>query len=309
MVKHSNSAQQWSLGVESRHAELSGALTIDPSEPICLGALIRDRRLGLGLTLGSLADRAGVAKGYLSQIETGVREKPPSDDVIRRIEGVLSFAPGELVQVAAWHRVPSDVRSEFVENRRAARRLRQIVSSRETDLDKLHASGELRRLVDRIDPSGAGAQGGGTAGSITPVRLPYEVPLINNVPAGQPTEFTDLGYPARVADDYIRVPDLSDPDAFAARVVGDSMFPDYKEGDVVVFSPATPVRSGVDCFARLEPDHATTFKRVFFETDDEGAELIRLQPLNSSYPPQVVPRDRVAGLYRAVTVMRALDAG
>jgi len=83
------------------------------------------------------------------------------------------------------------------------------------------------------------------------------------------------------------------------------MLPDYREGDVVVFSPTRDVRSGNDCFARLEPDHETTFKRVFFE-GEAGEELIRLQPLNSAYPPRVLPRERVAGLYAAVTVMRRI---
>ena len=140
---------------------------------------------------------------------------------------------------------------------------------------------------------------------IVPI-LPREVPVINRVTAGYPTEFTDLGYPARVADDYVRVPDIDDPDAFGARVVGDSMEPDYREGDVVVFSPKVAVVSGMDCFVRLEPDQESTFKRVYFERSSSGAEMIRLQPLNSGYPPVVVPRERVAGLYSGVSVVRSL---
>jgi SOS-response transcriptional repressor LexA len=99
---------------------------------------------------------------------------------------------------------------------------------------------------------------------------------------------------------------VTDPDAFAARVVGDSMAPVYVEGDIVIFSPARPVKDGADCFARLEPDHETTFKRVYFETGE--GERIRLQPLNSAYPPRIVERERVAGLYAAVSVMRAIGA-
>ena len=136
--------------------------------------------------------------------------------------------------------------------------------------------------------------------------LPREVPLINRVAAGYPTEFTDLGYPARVADEYVRCPDIADADAFAARVIGDSMLPDYREGDIVIFSPARDVRPGSDCFARIEPDHESTFKRVFFERDADGEELIRLQPLNPAYPPRTLPREHVAGLYAAVTVMRRI---
>jgi SOS-response transcriptional repressor LexA len=153
------------------------------------------------------------------------------------------------------------------------------------------------------------------------VMLSREIPLINRVAAGYPREFTDLGYPARVADEYVRVPDIADPDAFAARVVGDSMLPQYVEGDVVIFSPARPVVSGMDCFARLERDAESTFKRVYFEdgagitrpslddaTNDPDAPsaMIRLQPLNSAYAPRLVPREEVAGLYAAVSVLRKI---
>ena len=75
----------------------------------------------------------------------------------------------------------------------------------------------------------------------------------------------------------------------------------------MVFSPARAVRNGMDVFARLEPDHETTFKRVYFE-GESGSERIRLQPLNSKYPPRVVEREQVAGLYAAVTVMRRIGS-
>jgi transcriptional regulator with XRE-family HTH domain/SOS-response transcriptional repressor LexA len=229
-------------------------------------------------------------------------------------------------------------------------------------LDELHARGELHRLLGQVGAAGGtrGAEGAPDgAGDVNPPPappsgrgvnpppapragrrasvsaaqpasgvggiagyLPVEVPLINSVAAGYPTEFTDLGYPARVADEYVRVPDVRDPDAFAARVVGDSMEPVYREGDIVVFSPAKALveaggaaglgargasgGGGVDCFVRLEPDHESTFKRVYFERGAAGEELIRLQPLNPKYPPRVVPREQVAGLYAAVSVTRAV---
>jgi SOS-response transcriptional repressor LexA len=84
------------------------------------------------------------------------------------------------------------------------------------------------------------------------------------------------------------------------------MEPLYREGDIVVFSPAKVVESGMDCFVRLEPDHETTFKRVYFEEDAEGREVIRIQPMNSAYGPMVVERERVAGLYAGVSVTRSI---
>ncbi|HZW10943.1 MAG TPA: S24 family peptidase, partial [Phycisphaerales bacterium] len=167
-----------------------------------------------------------------------------------------------------------------------------------TSLDEAYRSGELRRLIDRISPPGEPGP--------DLVPLAREVPVINKVAAGYPREFTDLGYPVGVADEYVRCPDLADPDAFAARVVGDSMTPEYREGDIVIFSPARDVKSGSDCFARLWPNDETTFKRAFFERGPGEEELIRLQPLNPAYPPRTLPREEVVGLFAAVSVMRAI---
>ena len=96
------------------------------------------------------------------------------------------------------------------------------------------------------------------------------VPVINKVSAGYPADFNDLDYPVGIADDYVRCPDLHDPNAFAVRVVGDSMEPRFQEGDIVVFSPAAEVQSGDDCFVRFEMPHETTFKRVFFEKKNKS---------------------------------------
>lgn len=253
-----------------------------------LAERLRARRQGLGMTLSELAERVGCAKSYLSLIENG-RKTHPSEDLLRRLESALMLAEGALVSLGALERTPPAVRERLERMEGPARRLGELLSG--GGLDEAHRSGELRRLIDRISPESAPA----------PVSLPVRVPLINSVVAGYPTEFTDLGYPARVADEYVPCSDLDDPDAFAARVVGDSMAPEYREGDIVIFSPARDVTDGKDCFCRLEPDHETTFKRVFFENEGE---LIRLQPLNGAYPSRVVPREMVAGLYVAVRVMR-----
>jgi phage repressor protein C with HTH and peptisase S24 domain len=165
-------------------------------------------------------------------------------------------------------------------------------------LDQAFKSGALHKLLNQV-PHADGLK------APEPVRW-VDVPVINLVQAGAPEAFTDLGYPARIADEYVRMPDASDPDAFGCRVCGDSMSPDYREGDIVIFSPARTVVAGFDCFVRLEPDHDTTFKRAFFETDANENEMIRLEPLNRKYPVKRYPREFVAGLFPAIRVIRNL---
>ena len=222
------------------------------------GKLLRGHRRSRGLTLHSLAERVDVTPGYLSMIENGRVNNPPSMKVLVRLEAALSVRDSSLCKAAQWERTPEPIREQL----------------------------ELAQQRANASPSANAT-----------------VPLINKVTAGYPRGFTDLDYPARASDDAVIVPGYSglhganDPDAFAATVCGDSMTPGYHAGDIVVFSPLADVIDGSDCFARLEPDHECTFKRVFF---DEQASRIRLEPLNPGYPTRTIDREQVAGLFRAV---------
>ena len=268
---------------------------MDGPRHVRVGTLIRRQRRERGLSLVRLARRVGCAKSYLSAIESGAKG-PPGDALLERLERALGLPVGELVEAAGWERTPERVR-RGVERLRADHKRLELLRSLAASggLDEAYRAGRLGAMLG-LDDAG-----------MEPVSLPLEVPVINNVAAGYPTDFSDLGYPARVADEYVRAPDIRDPDAFAARVVGDSMEPEYRAGDIVVFSPAREVVSGCDCFVRLEPDHETTFKRVYFEIMQDGTQLIRMQPINSKYPPRTLEREQVAGLYRAASVIRWLE--
>ncbi|MEX2216647.1 MAG: S24 family peptidase [Phycisphaeraceae bacterium] len=282
-----------------------------------VGQIVRDRRERLGLTLAALAAQIGSTKSYLSMIENHRVANPPSDSLLVALERALGVTGGELIRAAAWQNLPGAVKQDLVEVTDAARQGRELArwlkaaTSRRSDgaknLDELHRTGKLARKVNALLGETAttpkGKRGAKQAGDIVAtIGVRQQAPLINRVSAGYPRDFTDLDYPRQIADEYVAAPGVTDPDAFAARVVGDSMLPEYKEGDIVVFSPAATVSDGSDCFVRLEPDHETTFKRVFFEVPvKKSAEQgVRLQPLNPKYPPRVLPRSEVSGLYRAV---------
>ena len=271
---------------------------------VAFGATLRDRRMRLGLSLRETAERAHCTKGYLSLLERGKRGAP-TGAMLARLEAALDMQPGGLSEIVELQATPQRVRDELAERREQAEAARQLAAmlrgAGPGGRDRAFESGALQKLVERIAPTGDDAA---AFGEPVGALLPRAVPLLNLVPAGQAAEFTDLGYPARVADSYVAAPDLADPDAFAARVTGDSMEPEYREGDVVIFSPSRDVQSGMDCFARLEPDSELTFKRVYLERAADGCEVIRLQPLNPKYPARGEPREMVAGLYPAVSVTR-----
>lgn len=260
-----------------------------------LGEIIRNRRERLGMTQDQVAAAAGISKPYLSNIETGKPKNPPSDRVLRSLERVLKFAERELTDPAHFLRSPPDVRNSHEQLQAQVERLRNAL----LDISRKHnetpaVDGAAPAADGQADASLAQADSAPqSAALITAGRL---VPIINKVAAGYPRYFTDLDYPPGVADDYIRCPDLHDANAFATRVVGDSMEPMYHEGDVIVFAPNTPAQSGDDCFVRFDAEDGTTFKR--FYPDDENT--IRLQPLNSRYKAENYPREKITGLWPAV---------
>jgi phage repressor protein C with HTH and peptisase S24 domain len=263
-----------------------------------LGAIIRERREAFNLTQDRVAEQASISKPYLSNIETGRAKNPPTDGVLGALERVLKFEPGELTKLAHLVRTPLDVREEYEQKDAQIQKLRSVLKGLlESAPRNEGGSVDLDAVAAELDPDASGNVRALTAGA--------SVPIINKVTAGYPRQFTDLDYPPSVADEYIRCPDLHDAQAFAARVVGDSMEPSYREGDIVIFSPNTPAQPGDDCFIRFAEDAGTTFKRVY--RDEERS--IRLQPLNSRYAPEVYPREQVTGLWPAVFRVERLGAG
>jgi len=251
--------------------------------PMSLGQIIRKRREELGLTLEEVARRISFSKPYLSTVETGKVRNPPSDTCLMRLEEVLGVEPGLFRHIAHVERMPPELRGNYEAIQAENAKFRQVIRKLMEDEATGRQIDDLLGDVPLEEPKEA----------VTAGRL---IPVINRASAGDFMDFDDLGYPVGFADDYVRCPDLHDPNAFAVRVFGDSMEPKFGEGDIVIFSPAADVVSGDDCFVRLTSPHESTFKRVYFEPDGR----VRLQPRNQKYPPVTVDPKRINGMYRAV---------
>lgn len=70
------------------------------------------------------------------------------------------------------------------------------------------------------------------------------VPLIGLAQAGSGGYFDDAGFPVGGGWDEVSLPDVKDENAYALEVSGDSMAPVYRDGDVIVVSPAAQIRRG-----------------------------------------------------------------
>src|ERR1700733_8235036 len=70
------------------------------------------------------------------------------------------------------------------------------------------------------------------------------IPLIGFAQAGGSGYFDDGGYPVGGGWDEVSLPEIGDPNAYALEISGDSMEPVFRDGDMVIVSPAAPIRRG-----------------------------------------------------------------
>ena len=70
------------------------------------------------------------------------------------------------------------------------------------------------------------------------------VPLIGLAQAGGEGYFDDGGYPVGGGWDEVSLPEIGDANAYALEISGDSMEPVFRDGDMVIVSPAAPIRRG-----------------------------------------------------------------
>lgn len=104
------------------------------------------------------------------------------------------------------------------------------------------------------------------------------VPILGKIPAGMPMEAIEDSYTM----DYAQIPVnwlRGNKKFFGLKLVGDSMEPEYHDGDIVVFQQTSDFTSGKDCCVRMNGSDAT-FKRVFVK--DDGIVITPLNMNNSS---------------------------
>jgi len=132
-----------------------------------------------------------------------------------------------------------------------------------------------------------------------PVGAIRRIPLLSQSAAGDPMGFTDGDLPTGVADEYVPVPpELTDPNAFALRLDGDSMAPHLRHGDIVIVEPNMPVAEGMKVVAKTT-DGKVTCKRL-----KELSARIVLASENDRYEDQVYPAAGIQWIYPVVMSIR-----
>jgi phage repressor protein C with HTH and peptisase S24 domain len=109
-------------------------------------------------------------------------------------------------------------------------------------------------------------------GSVQTVRT---VPLLGFAQAGIGGAFDDVGFPAGKGWDAMALPVIDDEHAYALEISGDQMQPAYRDGDVLVVSPATPIRRGDRVVVRTAEGEV-----MIKELKRRTAKALELQSLN-----------------------------
>jgi phage repressor protein C with HTH and peptisase S24 domain len=126
-------------------------------------------------------------------------------------------------------------------------------------------------------------------------RTVQSVPLLGFAQAGAGGYFDDGGFPAGKGWDEVGLPAVSDEHAYALEISGDSMKPAYRDGDVIVVSPGTPIRRGDRVVVK------TTGGEVMVkELKRRTAKTLELQSLNPNHVDRTLAASDVEWIARIV---------
>jgi phage repressor protein C with HTH and peptisase S24 domain len=121
------------------------------------------------------------------------------------------------------------------------------------------------------------------------------IPLIGLAQAGAGGFFDDAGFPAGAGWEEVAFPAVADENAYALEISGDSMLPLYRDGDVIVVSPASSVRRGDRVVVKTK-DGEVLAKELKRRT----ARTLELKSLNPDHPDRTFDLADVAWIARVV---------
>lgn len=111
--------------------------------------------------------------------------------------------------------------------------------------------------------------------------------VYGTIPAGVPMEcIEDIIDTEEISSDMLK----GDKQFFGLKVKGDSMFPDYLDGDTLILEKTSDFENGQDCVVMINGNDGT-FKRVF--KNEQG---VILQPLNNNYQPMIYSNEQIETL-------------
>ncbi len=268
-----------------------------------IGENIRRLRELHELTQRELGAIAGVSDKAVSTWENGF--KTPRMTAIKRMAAYFGIPAGDLLDDSqkkatppvafstilsqwclSWGRTPEQVAEEL---RLPTNRMQQLMAGsapteEETALLSSYFHSPRTVLRDSASPLAEDLH------NVKPIHLfptARRIPVLGRVPAGVPIEaVTDIieeidlsGHTAQDGYDY-----------FGLLVTGDSMFPEYLDGDIVILRVQQTAETGDDVVAYIGNADATLKRLTVTENG------IQLRPLNPAYEIRSFSNDEIRTL-------------
>ena len=126
-----------------------------------------------------------------------------------------------------------------------------------------------------------------------PVRA--AVPMIGFAEAGSGGYFDDGGFPVGKGWDEVTLPQVTDEHAYALEISGDAMLPAYRDGDVIIVSPAAPVRRGDRVVVKTGDDEI-----MVKELKRQTGKQVELKSLNADQSERTLALEDVIWIARVV---------
>jgi phage repressor protein C with HTH and peptisase S24 domain len=119
--------------------------------------------------------------------------------------------------------------------------------------------------------------------------------VIGLAKAGLKGYFDDAGYPAGAGWSEIDGPDVGDDSAYALEITGDSMRPAFRQGDIVIVSPAATVRRGDRAIVKTSEGEVMA-KEIVRRTKRQ----LELRSVNTDHADPVIAARDILWMHRIV---------
>ncbi len=127
------------------------------------------------------------------------------------------------------------------------------------------------------------------------------VPVVGLAKLGADGYFEAIDYPPGHGDGRVLI-SSSDPNAYALKVVGDSMEPRIRSGEFVLIEPGKPYLSGDEVMVQF--NDGVTVQSVIKVFMHERDGFVRLLSVNDAHPPMTIERARILKIHPVGAIIK-----
>ena len=128
------------------------------------------------------------------------------------------------------------------------------------------------------------------------------VPVVGMAKLGAQGYFDAIDYPVGQGDGFVLI-SSSDPNAYALRVVGDSMEPRIRNGEYVLVEPNRPYYSGDEVLVQVADGTVTQSMIKVFMYERDG--YVRLLSVNDQHPPMTIDRVSILKIHPVGAILKS----